>query len=247
MDGLRARRVELERAAVMAPAPPPWSAAFGQPDVSVIAEVKRRSPSAGAIAPGLDPAQHARAYVSGGARAISVLTEGPHFGGSLDDLRSVRAAVSVPVLRKDFIVDPVQLFEARAAGASAVLLIARCLSARELATLSKLARELALGTLVEVHRPEEMDRALEAHPDALGINSRDLETFEVDLGIVERLLPVVPPGIAAVAESGLHSRNDVERVARWGADAVLVGSAVAAAIDPATAVRTLAGCARSPR
>jgi indole-3-glycerol phosphate synthase len=244
LPGLRARRAELERAAVAAADPPAWRAAFGHPEVSVIAEVKRRSPSAGRIAPGLDPAAHARSYVAGGARAISVLTEGPHFGGSLADLAAVRAAVPVPILRKDFIVDTVQVFESRAAGASAILLIARVLTNRELRDLAGLARDLSLGTLVEIHHEEELDRALAAEPDALGINSRDLETFEVDLRTVERLLPRVPHDIVAVAESGLATRDDILTVAEWGADAVLVGGAVAGSAQPDRAVAGLVGCPR---
>src|SRR5262245_24996982 len=180
---LRSRQKSVERAAADAPPAPSWRAAFEGPDVAIIAEVKRRSPSAGAIAEKLDPARHAAAYAHGGARAISVLTDGPHFGGSLDDLKAVRQSVKIPVLRKDFIIDPVQVMESRAVGASAVLLIARALSPVELASLAQLARDLGLGTLVEVHRPAELDAALAAEPDALGINSRDLETFQVNIGI----------------------------------------------------------------
>jgi indole-3-glycerol phosphate synthase len=244
---VRDRQRELEAAASRAPQPPSWRGAFAGTDVSVIAEVKRQSPSAGPIAEKLDPARHAAAYERGGARAISVLTDGPYFGGSLEDLRAVRASVGIPVLRKDFIIDPVQLFESRVAGASAVLLIARAVKPGELATLAGLARDLGLGTLIEVHRAVELDAALAARPDALGINSRDLETFQVDVHAVEALLREIPAGVTAVAESGLRSRADVERVAGWGADAVLVGTAVASAADPEVAVRGLAGCARRGR
>jgi indole-3-glycerol phosphate synthase len=237
----------LEKLAATAPATPPWSSAFRAGDVCVIAEVKRRSPSAGNIAPGLDPAALAAAYTAGGARAISVLTEGPHFGGSLADLALVRAAVAVPVLRKDFIVDPVQVIESRAAGASAILLIARALAPAELTVLGRLARELGLAILVEVHRQEELDVALGVGPDAVGVNSRDLETFLVDVSRVENLLAAIPGDIVAVAESGLSTKRDVEMVAGWGADAVLVGTALARAAHPETAVRALTGCARRGR
>jgi indole-3-glycerol phosphate synthase len=213
----------------------------------VIAELKRRSPSAGEIAQDLNPGRHAEAYARGGARAISVLTEGPHFGGSLDDLAVVRRAVQLPILRKDFIVDPLQLLESRAVGASAVLLIARGLGAGELRDLAGLARDLGLATVVEVHRAMELDRALAVDPDAVGVNSRDLETFEVDVDGVEALLQEIPAGITAIAESGLSRRADVERVASWGADAVLVGTALAASGDPESAVRGLIGCRRRPR
>ncbi len=247
LDSLRSRRRELEAAAAAAPAVPSWRGAFAGSDVAVVAEVKRRSPSAGPIATDLDPGRHAGAYERGGARAISVLTEGPHFGGSLEDLAAVRHSVRLPVLRKDFIVDHAQVFESRAAGASAILLIARALGASELASLAAVARDVGLGLLVEVHRDEELDRALAVEPDTLGINSRDLETFMVDVGMVERLLREIPPGVMVVAESGLRSRADVERVASWGADGVLIGTALASAADPESAVRTLTGCARHAR
>jgi indole-3-glycerol phosphate synthase len=240
------RRAVLEAEAAKAPAAPSWKAAFTGREVAVIAEVKRRSPSAGAIAADLDPVDHASMYARGGARAISVLTDGPHFGGSLDDLKAVRGAVPLPVLRKDFIVDPVQVFESRAAGASAILLIARGLKPKELAGLAKLARDLGLGTLIEVHRQEELETALAAEPDALGVNSRDLETFRVDLKTVETLLAQIPSAVPAVAESGLATRADIDLVASWGADAVLVGTAIASAGDPEAAVRSLAGCRRQP-
>ncbi|MBI4501144.1 MAG: indole-3-glycerol-phosphate synthase [Gemmatimonadetes bacterium] len=245
LGALRDRAKELEAAALSAATPPAWRDAFGGWEVTVIGEVKRRSPSAGEIAGSLDPALYAAAYARGGGRAISVLTEGPHFGGSLDDLVAVRGAVALPVLRKDFIIDPVQVFESRARGASAILLIARGLHRGELRALAQLAREVGLATLVEIHRASELDAALATEPDAVGVNSRDLETFRVDVGIVEELLREIPAGTIAVAESGLHSRSDVERVASWGADAVLVGTTLASAVDPEAAVRALAGCPRN--
>lgn len=215
--------------------------------MSVIAELKRRSPSAGRIAPGLDAAAQARAYERGGARAISVLTEPTHFGGALADLERVRAATVLPLLRKDFILEPLQLYEARAAGASAVLLIVRALDVVRLGELVALARELALGQLIEVHDARELDRALAIDPDTVGVNSRDLATLELRPDVLRTLLPLLPAGVVAVAESGLEQRVDVERVAGWGADAVLVGTAVSRAADPEAAVRALAGVSRRGR
>lgn len=244
---LRPRRAALRREAAAAPEPPRWDAAFGGTEVAVIGEVKRRSPSTGAIAEQLSPAAHARAYVSGGAVAISVLTDELHFGGALGDLDRVRRAVTVPLLRKDFILDEAQLYEARIHGASAVLLIVRALEAAALRELAASARELGLARLVEVHGPDQLDRALEVAPDAVGVNARDLDTFAVDVDGIEPVLRAVPAEMIAVAESGLASRADVERVAGWGADAVLVGTAIAASADPAAAVRRLTGVPRVGR
>ncbi len=227
--GLKAHARELARRAAAAPAPPSFARAL-RPEgvtVGVIAEVKRRSPSAGAIREDLDPARHALAYQRGGAVAISVLTDAPHFGGSLEDLMCVAQAVSVPVLRKDFILDALQLLEARAAGASGVLLIARALPPDQLGALARTARDNALGVLVEVHSEAELDQALAAEPTAVGVNSRDLATFAVDLRLAERLL--------------------AERMAGAGADLVLVGTSVARLGDPEAAVRALCGVARKGR
>lgn len=244
---LRPRLAELRRRAAEAPTPPRWASAFQGSDVAVIGEVKRRSPSAGAIAERLSAGAHARAYVHGGAAAISVLTDPVHFGGSLEDLAEVKRAVAVPLLRKDFILDETQLCEARIHGASAVLLIVRALDASGLRELAAGARDLGLARLVEVHRPGELDRALDVAPDAVGVNARDLDSFAVDLEGIEAVLRAVPAGTLAVAESGLASRADVERVAGWGADAVLVGTAIAASPDPAEAVRRLTGVPRVGR
>lgn len=241
------RRGELERAAQSAPRAPNWRAALSGADVAVIAEIKRRSPSAGAIAPAADAAALARAYAAGGARAISVLTEAAHFGGSLEDLGAVRRAVEVPLLRKDFVIDPLQVYEARAAGASAVLLIVRILDDQRLFELAALAAELGLARLVEAHDVQEVERALQVSPEAIGVNSRDLATFAVSVRGLKEALAAVPAGTLAVAESGLERREDVERVAGWGADAVLVGAAVAGADDPARAVRALVGVPRRGR
>ena len=247
VTALRPRRSELERRAARAPAPRSFAGVLSGATVGVIAEVKRRSPSAGAIAPELDPVRHAAAYAAGGAVAISVLTDEAHFGGSLEDLERVVAAVSVPVLRKDFILDELQLLEARASGASAVLLIVRALSASRLGELSRTAHGLGLGTLVEAHTAGELAVALGAEPTAVGINSRDLSTFTIDLEAAERLVASAPPGVVIVAESGIERRQDVERVAAAGAELVLVGAAVARSADPAAAVRALTGVPRVGR
>jgi indole-3-glycerol phosphate synthase len=244
---LRTQARELERRAAAAPEPPPFARALVGRDVGVIAEVKRRSPSAGPIREDLDPVTHARAYAQGGAVAISVLTDELHFGGSLDDLARVVSAVAVPVLRKDFILDELQLYEARAAGASAVLLIVRALSSERLRGLARAARSLGLGVLVEVHVQGELAPALEVEPSALGVNSRDLATFAVDLGRAERVMAQVPVGMPAIAESGIATRRDVERMAAAGADLVLVGTTVARTADPEAAVRELTGVRRQGR
>jgi indole-3-glycerol phosphate synthase len=244
---LRARARELAAAARAAPPPRSWLAAFTERDVAVVAEVKRRSPSAGVIAPHLDPARRAAAYVAGGARAVSVLTEPAFFDGSLADLRCVANVVNAPVLRKDFIVDPVQLYEARLAGASAVLLIVRALDPSQLVELAGEAASLGLGRLVEVHEAHELEWAMRVEPETVGVNSRDLRTLEVDVAGTREVLRLVPPGVVAVAESGLGGRRDVERVAAWGADAVLVGTALSRDGAPERAVRSLCGVPRRRR
>jgi indole-3-glycerol phosphate synthase len=216
--------------------------------VGVIAEVKRRSPSKGWINPGITAADQACAYERGGASAISVLTEPAHFGGSIEDLQAVRAAVQIPVLKKDFHVHPVQLVEARALGASAALLIVRALSPELLREMLRTANALALETLVEVRDEDELNRALELGAQVIGINNRNLETLVIDPATSERLLRLVPPSIVAIAESGVSGHSDVERVAQCGADAVLVGSSISSSgVDPAAAVRALADVTRVPR
>ena len=244
---LRPRTRELERRAAAAPEPRSFSAALRGSSIGVIAEVKRRSPSEGAINEALDPVSLAAAYAAGGAVAISVLTDEAHFGGSLDDLELVARQVPRPVLRKDFILDEIQLLEARAAGASAILLIVRAMAPSRLSELARLARDLGLGVLVEVHNAGEIDTAVEVDPTAVGVNSRDLATFKVDHAVAEQLIACVPSGIPAVAESGIEGRADVERFAAAGADLVLVGTAVARATDPAAAVRALSGVPRRGR
>jgi indole-3-glycerol phosphate synthase len=233
------------RAAAVEPRP------FGarRPDgrVGVIAEVKRRSPSAGVIRAALDPVAHARAYAAGGAVAISVLTEEAHFGGSLADLEAVAASVALPVLRKDFLLDEVQLLEARAAGAAGVLLIARVLSPGRLRDLTRAAQSLGLAVLVEVHGAGELASACAAGATLIGVNSRDLDDFTVDLARAEALLRRVPAELIAVAESGIATRADVTRLAAAGADHVLVGTALSRLGDPQAAVRELSDVPRRAR
>ena len=247
VSALRARESELVQAAERTPATGGFRAALDGETVGVIAEVKRRSPSKGWINAGLSAEAQAGAYVRGGAAAISVLTEPANFGGSVDDLLAVRQAVAVPVLKKDFHVDPIQLVEARAIGASAALLIVRALSPADLKLMSDSARQLALEVLVEVRDERELTRALDAGATIVGINNRNLETLQIDPRTSERLLRLVPPSVVAVAESGVAERADVERVAQAGANAVLVGSVISAAEDPSAAVAALSGVARVRR
>lgn len=247
LPGLRARRAELERAALAAPPPPAFLAGWDRARIALIAEVKRRSPSAGTIRADLDPLDHARAYAAAGVSAISVLTDGPYFGGSLDDLRAVAGQVRIPVLRKDFIIDEAQLFEARAAGASAVLLIVRALPPLRLRELARTAAGLGLATLVEAHDATELQAALESQAAVVGINSRSLDTFEVNVDAAWRLLERVPADRIAVAESGMSKVGDVEQAAQAGADAVLIGTALSSAADPGALAACLAGVVRRGR
>ncbi len=209
----------------------------------IIAEVKRRSPSKGAIQPDADPVEVARAYEAGGAAAISVLTDARYFSGSLDDLRAVRAAVSLPVLRKDFIIDPYQLAESALAGADAVLLIARALPGGALRRLLDEATALGLEALVEVHDEAETAAAAAAGATVIGINNRDLASFTVDLGVTRRLAPLVPAGTVVVSESGIAAPEDLEALEAAGAHAFLVGESLMRAGDPAAALRALRGAA----
>lgn len=211
---------------------------------SVIAEVKRRSPSKGDLAPITDPAALARQYAAGGAAAISVLTEERRFGGSLDDLRAVRAAVDVPLLRKDFIVEPYQLVEARAAGADLALLIVAALDDDALRGLYDLAGELGLTVLVEVHDEAETERAVALGAELVGVNARNLKTLAVDADTFGRLAPLVPDDRVLVAESGVSGPEDVRRFVDEGARAVLVGEALVKDGDPEGAVRRMTGIER---
>lgn len=230
---------DLRAAVERAPAPLDPMPAFRAPGVSVIAEVKRSSPSKGALADIPDPAALAGAYAAGGAAAISVLTERRRFGGSLDDLRAVRQRVTVPVLRKDFIVDSYQLWEARAAGADLALLIVAALDQPELERLMAEARGLGLTPLVEVHDEEECERAVAAGAELVGVNARNLKTLDVDRGTFARLAPLLPPRVVKVAESGIRGADDVADLVRHGAQVVLVGETLVRGADPRTAVAEL--------
>jgi indole-3-glycerol phosphate synthase len=213
----------------------------------VIAEVKRASPSKGAIAPGLDAAAQARAYAAGGAAAISVLTEPTRFGGALEDLGAATAAVGIPVLRKDFIVAPVQIWEARVHGAAAVLLIARALSPNDLAALHDEARNAGLEVLVEIRDASELARALSIGAAVIGVNNRNLETLAIDPRTAPAIIPHIPAAVIAIAESGMAHTDDARPAQAAGADALLIGSAISAAPDPRAAVATFTGLPRVTR
>jgi indole-3-glycerol phosphate synthase len=209
--------------------------------MALIAEVKRRSPSKGALVPALDPVAQAQAYQCGGAMAISVLTDAHHFGGSFEDLSAIRAAVDVPVLCKDFILTPYQAYEARAHGADLVLLIVAALDDQALIELQQVVIGLGMTPLVEVHDQHDLARALAAEASVIGINNRDLNDFSVDLVTTEYLAPLIPDDVMAISESGIGTRQDVQRVALAGARAVLVGEALMRSPDPAATIRELLG------
>jgi indole-3-glycerol phosphate synthase len=203
--------------------------------------VKRASPSAGAISAGLDAPAQARRYAGAGAAAVSVLTDGPGFGGSLEDLSAVRAAVEIPLLRKDFIVDPYQLLEARLHGADAALLIVAALPEDALRRLLEACHSLGLAALVEVHDAAETEAALAAGARLVGVNNRDLQTFAVDLAVSERLLPALPDSVRGVAESGIRTAADARRLRRAGAANLLVGEALVRAEDPGKLLKEMMG------
>jgi indole-3-glycerol phosphate synthase len=233
---------ELESAVAQRPEGRPFTEALQRPGISLIAEHKRRSPSAGEIRSGATVTEVVEAYERGGATALSVLTEGPHFGGSLDDLREARAASVLPILRKDFLVDPYQVYESAAAGADAVLLIVAAVHADDLAVLNREARALDLDVVVEVHDEPELECALEVvEADVIGINNRDLTDFSVDLDRTFELLSDVPAGKTVVSESGIHTRDQLDELERVGVDAVLVGESLMRASDIEAAVRSLTG------
>jgi len=241
----------IKEAAIQQTPPLDFAAALRRPGISLIAEVKRASPSKGLLRPELDPGQLAVTYVEGGASAISVLTDERFFQGSLSDLAAVKAALrqagrEVPVLRKDFIFDAYQVYQARAYGADAVLLIAAILRAEDLAELLALARELSMEALVEVHCEEELARVLPLGPSIIGVNNRDLHDFRVDLATTLRLLPYIPRSAILVSESGIHCHADVERLARAGVDAILVGEALVTAEDVVGKIRELSAPPLSP-
>lgn len=237
---------ELKRRAATVAAPLDAATALRDNGIGVIAEVKRSSPSAGALAPITDPARLAADYADAGARAISVLTERRRFGGSLDDLDAVRAAVDVPVLRKDFIVSPYQVHESRLHGADMVLLIVAALEQNALTALLDRVESLGMSALVEVHNAEEADRALEAGATVLGVNARDLHTLEVDRDVFARLAPGLPMEVTKVAESGVRGPGDLMAYAGHGADAVLVGGGLVASEDPKAALTQLVTAGSHP-
>jgi indole-3-glycerol phosphate synthase len=230
------------RAAAARPDGAAFEAALSRPDrVNVIAECKRRSPSRGVLCESYAPETIARAYQAGGAAAISVLTEPAFFDGALEHLAAVRRSVSVPLLRKDFIVDPYQLLEARAAGADAVLLIVAALGDGELRTLREQASALGLAALVEVHDEHELSRAVDAGARLIGVNNRNLRTLAVDVDASFRLIARMPRGVVPVSESGLQSRQDLERLTAAGYEAFLIGERFMTDSDPAAAIGALTG------
>ncbi len=236
---------EAELAARAKAAPPPLSLkrALGGSGLKLIAEVKKASPSRGVIRADFEPVAIALAYAQGGAAAVSVLTEEKYFQGSLDYLRDIKRALGdrLPVMRKDFIIDPYQVYESRAYGADAFLLIVAALDEESLAGLLALGRKLGMDALVEAHNEAELGLALAAGADIIGINNRDLKTFRVDLDTTRRLMALVPPGKIAVAESGIKDRRDMEKVGGWGANAALVGEALTSSPDIAARMRELIG------
>ncbi len=255
IDGVRAD-LELREAAIpldqvkeaarLAPLALDPMPSFRSPGVSVIAEVKRASPSKGELASIADPAALASDYAAGGASTISVLTEQRRFGGSLDDLRAVRSAVDIPVLRKDFIVTSYQLWEARAAGADLALLIVSALDQNQLVGLIDRATSIGLTVLVEVHDEEEVERALDAGAQLIGVNARNLKTLDVDRDTFSRLAPRIPDEVVRVAESGVRGPHDVFEYAKQGANVVLVGETLVRGKDPRTAVADLVAAGAHP-
>ena len=237
---------EIKRRSAAAPSPRDAMSALRAPGIGVIAEVKRRSPSKGDLAAIPDPAELAVAYADGGARVISVLTEERRFGGSLADLAAVRARVDVPVLRKDFVVGPYQVHEARAYGADLVLLIVAALEQNVLISLLDRVESLGMTALVEVHDEEEADRALEAGATVVGVNARNLHTLEVDRAVFGRIAPGLPSDVLRVAESGVRGPGDLLTYAGWGADAVLCGEGLVTSGDPRAAVRGLVAAGFHP-
>jgi indole-3-glycerol phosphate synthase len=246
---VRQQVVPLDRVRELAAAAaPPLDAyaALRRPGVAVIAEVKRASPSRGQLAEIPDPADLASEYAAGGARCVSVLTEGRWFGGSLDDLAAVRAAVDIPVLRKDFVISSYQIHEARAHGADVVLLIVAALEQNVLVGLLERVESLGMTALVEVHTEEEADRALEAGARVIGVNARNLRTLEVDRSVFERIAPGLPNNVVKVAESGVRGPHDLIRYASAGADAVLVGEGLVTQKSPRDAVAELVTAGSHP-
>jgi indole-3-glycerol phosphate synthase len=242
---LAPQAAELERTAAGLGTVPPFAAALRGKDVRIVAEVKRASPSKGAINRGLDVAEQVLAYQAGGAAAVSILTEPTRFSGSNEDLIRARAAVRIPLLKKDFHVETVQILEARSLGASAALVIARAVPPARLQELMTAGNDAGIEIMVEVRDERELDLALRFGARLIGVNNRNLETLEIDPETAIRLLPLIPRDVVAIAESGVRSAKDVERFANAGADAVLVGSELSASSDPEAAVRSLTSIERT--
>ncbi|MDP8923422.1 MAG: indole-3-glycerol phosphate synthase TrpC [Chloroflexota bacterium] len=242
----RVPRAALAERAHTAPPARDFRAALSRPGVSIIAEIKRQSPAKGALRLDMDAPTMARTYAAAGAAAISVLTDERYFNGSDADLVAVRQAVDVPILRKDFVVDPYQVYEARTLGADAILLIVRALNRNEIVELSALADSLGMAALVEAHTAEEVAVALDAGATLVGINNRDLTRMVVDVATTERLRPLVPSGVTLVSESGIRSADDIARLRTIGVDAALVGEALVTAPDAGELLRSLIAAGRSP-
>jgi indole-3-glycerol phosphate synthase len=239
------RSAELAHAIASLGPVPAFADALKGADVKIVAEVKRSSPSRGVINPGLDLSKQVAAYEAGGAAAISILTESARFGGSNDDLSSARAAVRIPLLKKDFHVETIQILEAKSLGASAALVIARAVPPSRLLELLTAGNHEGIEILVEVRDEGELDLALSLGARLIGVNNRNLETLEIDPDTALRLLPLIPRDIVAIAESGVRTARDVERLAHAGADAVLVGTELSVSKDPESAVRSLTGIPRT--
>ena len=243
-EDLAARRLpmgQLQEALETAPAVRDCLPNLISDEISVIAEVKRSSPSKGSLAPITDPAGLAAQYEEAGAHVVSVLTEQRRFGGSLADLDAVRKAIDLPILRKDFMVDEYQFYEARAHGTDVVLLIVAALSKNQLEDYFHLSTELGMRSLIEVHTNDELERALEISPEIIGVNSRNLKTLEVDAGAFAELIPQIPSSIARVAESGISTREEVVFAQECGATAILVGEALVRSGSPSVAINQLLG------
>ena len=226
--------------AILAHTPKDFVGALRRPGLAVIAEMKQRTPSMGVLTEDYRPGDLARAYTLGGAAAISVLTHMASFGGRPEHVVSARFATDLPILRKDFVTDPYEVGEARAAGADAILLIVAALDLERLGELLRVTRSRGLAALVEVHNEGEVETALGAGARVIGVNNRDLRTFDVDLGLTERLRKAIPAGVLVVAESGIHTADDARRMREAGADAILVGESLMRADDPAARIRELA-------
>jgi len=233
---------ELQRMALEQPLPLDFASALRGDRIQLIAEVKKASPSRGIIRPNFNPAEIAQTYASNGASAISVLTETRYFQGHLKHLRDIRNALgnkSLPLLRKDFLCDPYQVYESRAYGADSLLLIVAILTPEKLGELLGLSHELNMSCLVEVHNEAELEIALRSGARIIGINNRDLQTFTVDLTVTERLRPLIPPDRIVVSESGIKDRSDIEKLGKWGVDAVLIGESLMSAPNIATKMEEL--------